>query len=122
MCIRDRLPVRQKHCRIQRHIRKLQLRDFMLSIPDGIAQISGKAAVFANHERNTPARFQMPDKILSFAKRMQGKMCIRDRYVGAITHLFLGISSLLEALGTMRENGRFLETTFTFLDLSLIHI
>lgn len=39
------------------------------------------------------------------------------RYVGAITHLFLGISSLLEALGTMRENGRFLETTFTFLDI-----
>ncbi|HJA93808.1 MAG TPA: ABC transporter ATP-binding protein/permease [Candidatus Eisenbergiella merdipullorum] len=39
------------------------------------------------------------------------------QYIGAITSLFLGISSLLETLGTMRANSSFLETTFEFLDI-----
>ncbi len=39
------------------------------------------------------------------------------QYVGAITNLFHGISSLLEALGTMQANSSFLETSFQFLDI-----
>lgn len=39
------------------------------------------------------------------------------QYIGAITQLFIGISSLLATLGTIRENAEFLNTTFEFLDL-----
>lgn len=39
------------------------------------------------------------------------------QYVGAITNMFLGISALLGAMGTMRANGDFLKTSFEFLDI-----
>ena len=39
------------------------------------------------------------------------------QYIGAITSLFLGISSLLKTLGTMRANSGFLKTSFEFLDI-----
>lgn len=39
------------------------------------------------------------------------------QYIGAITQLFLGITTLLEVLGVVRENGTFLKTSFEFLDI-----
>lgn len=39
------------------------------------------------------------------------------QYVGAITQLFLGISRLLQTLGVLQINGRFLKTCFEFLDI-----
>lgn len=39
------------------------------------------------------------------------------QYVGAITNLFLGISSLLQLIGELRINAEFLEPCFEFLDL-----
>lgn len=39
------------------------------------------------------------------------------QYVGAITHLFRGLSALLETMGQIRANGEFLQLNFEYLDL-----
>ena len=39
------------------------------------------------------------------------------QYIGAITNLFLGISTLLNVIGELQINGEFLKTEFEFLDI-----
>ena len=40
------------------------------------------------------------------------------QFIGALFHLFSGISKLMNALAKMVSNGSFLETAFEFLDIS----
>lgn len=39
------------------------------------------------------------------------------QYVGSITNIFMGISVLIEGMGTMRANGEFLKNSYDFLDI-----